>query len=66
MGGDFLYRWGNPKNYHVSILFAAFIHASWNFLLKKSGGGTGLITAASILSLAVYAPLVIVATWLSE
>jgi drug/metabolite transporter (DMT)-like permease len=48
------------------VLFAAFIHASWNFLLKKSGGGSGLITAASALSLAVYAPIVVVATWLSD
>ena len=46
------------------VLLAAFIHASWNFLLKKSGGGTGLITAASVLSLAVYAPIVLAATWL--
>ena len=45
------------------VLFSAFIHASWNYLLKKSGGGTGLITAASILSLVVYAPLVAAATW---
>ncbi|HEY4998031.1 MAG TPA: hypothetical protein VII36_02755 [Usitatibacter sp.] len=47
------------------ILLAAFIHAGWNFLLKKSGGGTGLITAASMASLALYAPIVVVATWLS-
>ena len=46
------------------VLSSAFIHASWNFLLKKSGGGTGLITAASALSLAVYAPIVAVATWI--
>ncbi len=46
------------------VLSSAFVHASWNFLLKKSGGGTGLITAASVLSLAVYAPLVAVATWI--
>src|SRR4029078_4889208 len=32
---------------------------SWNFLLKKSGGGMGLVAAASTLSLVVYAPLVI-------
>jgi len=48
------------------VLFSAFIHASWNFLLKKSGGGTGLITAASALSLAIYLPIVVVATWLSS
>jgi uncharacterized membrane protein len=46
------------------VLFSAFVHASWNFLLKKSGGGTGLITAASTLSLVVYAPIVAIATWL--
>ena len=45
------------------VLFSAFIHASWNYLLKKSGGGTGLITAASLLSLAVYLPLVLAAAW---
>src|SRR5262249_26965204 len=46
------------------VLLSAFVHASWNFLLKKSGGGTGLITAASLLSLLVYAPIVAVATWI--
>jgi len=45
------------------VLFSALIHASWNYLLKKSGGGSGLITAASGLSLAVYAPLVAVVAW---
>jgi len=45
------------------VLFSAFVHASWNYLLKKSGGGTGLITAASALSLAIYAPLVIGVVW---
>jgi drug/metabolite transporter (DMT)-like permease len=41
------------------VLVAAFVHASWNFLLKKSGGGAGLLTAAAGVSLVVYAPLVI-------
>ena len=45
------------------ILFSAFVHASWNYLLKKSGGGGGLITAASGLSLVAYAPLVAVVAW---
>ncbi len=48
------------------VLFAAFVHASWNFLLKKSGGGAGLITAASTLSLVIYLPIAIAATWLSS
>jgi uncharacterized membrane protein len=45
------------------ILLSALVHASWNFLLKKSGGGTGLITAATALSLAVYAPIAGLALW---
>jgi drug/metabolite transporter (DMT)-like permease len=44
------------------VLASAFIHASWNYLLKKSGGGPGLITASCALSLVVYAPLVVIAT----
>ncbi len=40
------------------VLASALVHASWNFLLKKSGGGPGLITAACLLSLVVYAPFV--------
>jgi drug/metabolite transporter (DMT)-like permease len=45
------------------VLAAAFIHASWNFLLKKSGGGAGLITAANVVSLAAYAPLAAALAW---
>ena len=45
------------------VLLAAFIHAGWNFLLKKSGGGAGLITVASIVSLALYAPVVAGLAW---
>ena len=45
------------------VVVSAFVHASWNFLLKRSGGGTGLITAASALSLVIYAPLVAAAAW---
>jgi drug/metabolite transporter (DMT)-like permease len=46
------------------VLASAFIHASWNYLLKKSGGGAGLITAACMASLAFYAPLVVALLWL--
>jgi len=45
------------------VVFSAFIHASWNFVLKKSGGGTGLVTCASLTSLLIYAPIVLGATW---
>jgi drug/metabolite transporter (DMT)-like permease len=46
------------------VLASGFIHASWNFLLKKSGGGAGLITLASALSLVIYAPIVAAALWI--
>jgi drug/metabolite transporter (DMT)-like permease len=45
------------------ILFSALVHASWNFLLKKSGGGVGLVTAASALSLLLYLPLAAGIVW---
>jgi drug/metabolite transporter (DMT)-like permease len=41
------------------VLVAAFSHASWNYLLKKSGGGPGLVAAASATSLVIYAPVAI-------
>ena len=46
------------------VLASALVHASWNFLLKKSGGGAGLITAACMASLVFYAPLVAAVLWL--
>ena len=45
------------------VLASAFIHASWNYLLKKSGGGAGLITASCAVSLVLYAPLVAGLLW---
>jgi drug/metabolite transporter (DMT)-like permease len=48
------------------VLTSALIHAGWNFLLKKSGGGPGLITASCLGSLVVYAPVVAVAAWLQH
>ena len=45
------------------VLASAFVHASWNYLLKSSGGGAGLLTAASALSLAIYAPILAAALW---
>src|SRR5258707_326615 len=39
------------------VLGAALLHASWNYLLKKSGGGIGLVWAFAALSSLLYAPL---------
>jgi drug/metabolite transporter (DMT)-like permease len=41
------------------VLAAASIHASWNYLLKKSGGGIGFVWAFAVLSSLIYAPLAI-------
>jgi drug/metabolite transporter (DMT)-like permease len=39
------------------VLGAALIHASWNYLLKKSGGGIGFVWAFAAVSTLFYAPL---------
>ena len=41
------------------VLGAALIHASWNYILKKSGGGVGFVWAFAALSSLLYAPLAI-------
>jgi drug/metabolite transporter (DMT)-like permease len=41
------------------VLGAAFIHASWNYVLKKSGGGIGFVWAFAALSALIYAPLAV-------
>jgi drug/metabolite transporter (DMT)-like permease len=41
------------------VLAAALIHASWNYLLKKSGGGVGFVWAFAVLSSLFYAPLAV-------
>ena len=41
------------------VLAAALIHASWNYLLKTSGGGVGFVWAFALLSSLIYAPLAV-------
>jgi len=41
------------------VLGAALIHASWNYLLKKSGGGIGFVWTFAALSTLFYAPLAV-------
>lgn len=48
------------------VLSSALVHASWNFLLKRSGGGPGLITAACVTSVVAYAPLMVAAAWMQR
>jgi drug/metabolite transporter (DMT)-like permease len=47
----------------VLVLLAALLHAGWNYTLKKSGGGSGLIALATLVSLVVYAPVAAVSAW---
>jgi drug/metabolite transporter (DMT)-like permease len=41
------------------VLAAALIHASWNYILKKSGGGVGFVWTFALLSSLLYAPLAV-------
>ena len=41
------------------VLAAALIHASWNYLLKKSGGGVGFVWVFAALSSLIYAPIAV-------
>jgi drug/metabolite transporter (DMT)-like permease len=41
------------------VLAAALIHATWNYLLKTSGGGVGFVWAFAAFSSLIYAPIAI-------
>jgi drug/metabolite transporter (DMT)-like permease len=45
------------------ILAAAFVHAGWNYLLKRSGGGTAFVYLFAALSAVIYAPLAAAVIW---
>jgi drug/metabolite transporter (DMT)-like permease len=45
------------------ILAAAVIHASWNYFLKRSGGGTVFVWLFASLSALIYAPLAAGIIW---
>mgnify|MGYP001489613805 CR=1 FL=1 len=45
------------------ILVAAFVHAGWNYLLKRSGGGTAFVYLFAALSALIYAPLAAAVIW---
>lgn len=45
------------------VLAAAFIHASWNYLLKRSGGGTAFVWLFATISAAIYAPITAGLVW---
>ncbi|MBL8514298.1 MAG: EamA family transporter [Betaproteobacteria bacterium] len=39
------------------VLTAALLHASWNFVLKKSGGGLGILTLSAIIGSSILTPV---------
>lgn len=45
------------------ILSAAVVHASWNFFLKRSGGGRVFVWLFAALSALIYAPLAGLIVW---
>jgi drug/metabolite transporter (DMT)-like permease len=45
------------------VLSAAFVHATWNFLLKRSGGGIAFVWWFATLSALIYAPLTLAVLW---
>ena len=47
------------------VLAAALLHAGWNFLLKRSGGGPGVVSAASLATVIIFAPVALVTVLLT-
>lgn len=48
------------------VLAAAFVHATWNYLLKRSGGGTPFVWLFATLSAIIYAPLAAAVLWWTQ
>ncbi len=48
------------------VLSAAFIHASWNFLAKRAGGGPAFVWLFAALSCAIYAPIALIVVYLKR
>lgn len=48
------------------VLVAAVLHATWNFLAKRLGGGAGAVWLYSTLSMVCYAPVAAALVWLTR
>lgn len=53
-----------PLSALALVVTAAFIHAYWNFLLKRAAGGAAFVWLLSLASAAIYAPLVAILVFL--
>lgn len=49
-----------PVSALALVVAAAFIHAYWNFLVKRAAGGAAFVWLLSVASAVIYAPLVLV------
>jgi len=45
------------------VLFAALLHASWNIVAKKSGGGPHFVLMGALMIVLLWAPLGLVMAW---
>jgi drug/metabolite transporter (DMT)-like permease len=45
------------------VVVAALLHAGWNYALKRSGGGPGVVALASLLTIIIFAPFALAAAW---
>ncbi len=45
------------------VIAAAFSHATWNYLLKKSGGGIGILTLSAVTAACALTPLAAFLIW---
>ncbi len=50
----------------ILVLASAFIHAGWNFLAKRSGGGAPFVWLFATLSSLVYAPLALLILYVQK
>ena len=41
------------------VITAAILHAAWNFLLKKSGGGSGVLTLSAVTAATMLTPVAV-------
>ncbi|HYC48932.1 MAG TPA: DMT family transporter [Burkholderiales bacterium] len=48
------------------VLAAAAIHATWNYLLKRSGGGIAFVWLFATVSAAIYAPIAAAVVWWTQ
>ena len=45
------------------VLIAALLHAGWNIVAKKSGGGPHFVLMGALMIVALWAPLGLVMAW---